>query len=106
MRLIFISLTLLAFNFCGAQTSAFESSKSTIDRNDNIARYRVDYQLKEYSFTEGDSTILNQLNLASFESLRHDVNDVEIQDEATGLIIILYSRKEMLERKGIYRIEY
>lgn len=106
MRIILTILTIVGYNFCIAQNSISQTSKADENQQSNIARYRIDYQLKEYSFQNGDSTILRQLDLASYEALRQEFNDVEVQDEVTGLIIILYNRKEILERRSVYRIEY
>lgn len=106
MRLLLTILVSLGFLNCEAQEKLPVKSNSEFNSGRNSARYGLDYHLKNYSFTNGDSTVLNQLNLNTYESLRNDTVDVEVQDAATGLIIVLHNRREMLERKGIYRSEY
>ncbi len=64
---------------------------------DNIDRYKVDYELKDYTFENGDSTILLQLDLESVEPLRNTsgLATTEVEDPNTGLIIVLYSEKKI-----------
>ncbi len=58
-----------------------------------MERYGIDYELKDYIFINGDSTVLNQLDLNSIEQYRSMSEDVEIIDSNTGLTIILFYEK-------------
>ncbi len=60
----------------------------------NAQRYGHDYELVEYNF-EGDSTILDKLDLQSIEYLRHDTMDQVYRDQINHVAILLYSRKRM-----------
>lgn len=60
----------------------------------NQERYGIDYQLKDYPFIDGDSTILNLIDLSYLEEFRTEDQDVEIIDPYTGLTVILYFEKK------------
>lgn len=56
----------------------------------NIERYGLDYELVNYNFN-GDSTILESLDLLGIEQYRNNFNDVEIDDYMHNVKILLYS---------------
>ncbi|MCR9173154.1 MAG: hypothetical protein NXI10_11705 [bacterium] len=58
----------------------------------HLERYGVDYMVKNYDFN-GDSTILENINLAYLEQFREADSDVEVIDSNTGLTVILFYRK-------------
>lgn len=59
----------------------------------NTERYNSDYLLKDYAFVNGDSTILEQIDLAAIEHLRSDSENIEVLDANTGLVVILFHQK-------------
>ena len=61
-----------------------------------IERYKEDYELQSYSFENGDSTILLQLDVESLEVFRPATGTFVVVDPNTGLNVILYSRKYQL----------
>lgn len=65
----------------------------------NIERYGIDYEVKNYVFQNGDSTILNSIDLNYLEQFRLENSDAEVVDQTTGLVILLYyeSRKKPLK---------
>lgn len=56
----------------------------------NIERYGLDYELINYNFN-GDSTILESIDLLGIEQYRNNFNDVEINDYEHNIKILLYS---------------
>ena len=58
----------------------------------NIERYGIDYIVKNYDFN-GDSTILESIDLNYMEQFRQADNDVELIDDNTGLTVVLFYRK-------------
>lgn len=59
----------------------------------NIERYNVDYSLKNYTFENGDSTILNSIPLENYEHLRSPNTDIEVYDPISGETLILFFEK-------------
>ena len=57
----------------------------------NQSLYNLEYELKHYVFSNGDSTILNSINLEDFISDRQQSVDVEIAAPSINQTIILYS---------------
>jgi len=55
----------------------------------NIERYGLDYEVLNYDF-QGDSTILNQINLADLDQYRREDGKNKAFDENTGLTVVLY----------------
>lgn len=53
-------------------------------------RYGLDYELKDFNFQNGDSTILYQLDLEGLETFRNPSMDMEVIDPNTGLVVILF----------------
>ncbi len=56
----------------------------------NVERYGVDYELKDYVFQNGDSTILNSINLDYLEQFRLQDSNLDVSDPNTGLIVTLF----------------
>jgi len=57
----------------------------------NIERYKVDYQLLDESLISDSKEILLALNINQLEGLRREDEDIQLVDEGTGIVIILYS---------------
>ncbi len=98
--LLITTLTLLSFQSFSQDQSSRIMTNTPFQNNiepTNIERYKVDYELKDYNFINGDSTILMQLNLKEIESFRNisGNENIEIKDPNTGLIIILYPNKNI-----------
>lgn len=66
----------------------------------NIQRYKDDYELKKYDFEDGDSSILNSIDLKQYESFRQLNENVEIELNFMHRTLILYS-VESVGRKEI-----
>jgi hypothetical protein len=67
----------------------------------NKERYKDDYELKNFIFIDGDSSILNSIDLTQYESFRQKNQDVEIELNSLQTTLILFSaaslgRKETL----------
>lgn len=58
-----------------------------------IERYNIDYKLKDYTFQDGDSSVLLLLDLNYLETYRSPDSNIEVADPNTGLIVILFNRK-------------
>ena len=69
--------------------------------NDNIERYGLDYELINYTFVNGDSTILNSIYLDRALQLRLEFLDRELNDINNNLTILLYSEKRAREARGL-----
>lgn len=61
----------------------------------NVDRYGIDYELINYTFINGDSTILSGLSLENLEYSRHDSEDVIAYDKVVHVNVLLYSRKRI-----------
>ena len=59
----------------------------------NIERYNIDYALKDYIFQNGDSTILNSLDLEYLEHYRLPDSDIDVTEPNTGLTVTLFYEK-------------
>lgn len=94
-----IILSILFLSVCLVGYSQIEGIDPTaryrvsIEAPPNTERYGIDYILKDYTFVNGDSSILELLNLDAIEYLRAQDHAVEVFDESTGLIIILFHEK-------------
>lgn len=60
----------------------------------NIERYESDYKLKDYTFVNGDSSILESINLEYLEQFRSTEHNIEVIDPNTGLSVILFSERK------------
>ena len=82
-----------------AQQGQFENE--TIQYEDNIQRYNLDYELVDYTFVNGDSSILNELNITgTFHARRYD-QDLLLTDIEHNVKILLYSEVRMRNAKGL-----
>ena len=97
MRYLYLFIPLLWSSVSFGQT---ERKMTPIHIPTNIERYQVDYELKDYTFVNGDSSILTLINLEQYEHLRLQNQDVEISDDSTEKIIILFSIDKAINRKS------
>ena len=81
-----------------AQTSAKEIVQS-IHVPTNVERFTKDYEIKGWNKTIQDTVKVNSLNLNYYDSQRHETNDLEFVDDATGLVVIVYSGKKTTANK-------
>lgn len=58
----------------------------------HVDRYGIDYIVKHYDFN-GDSTILESIDLENMEQYRQLDSDIELIDANTGLTVVLFYRK-------------
>ncbi len=59
----------------------------------NTDRYGVDYELKDYTFVDGDSSVLELLDLDAIDHLRAEDHAVEVPDANLGVIVVLFHEK-------------
>ena len=71
----------------------------------NIDRYNLDYELIGYTFINGDSTILNELDISGMIEIRDALDDIELTDLEHGVTILIYSTNKSLELRGIDKRE-
>lgn len=89
--------------FVYSQTQPNSSRIATpIPEKSNIERYNIDYTLKDYTFSNSDSTILNQIDLTHLENFRSEDHNVEVEDPSTGLIVILFYQKKVNSNSTFY----
>lgn len=69
-----------------------------IDQPNNIERYGIDYELKDYVFNSSDSSILHSIDLNALEQFRNSDSDIEVTDPSTGLTVILFWEKRKKTR--------
>ena len=92
LSLLFISIALTSFSQL-EDINPTSRYRTHVEAPNNVERYGIDYELKDYTFINGDSTILSQLNLEALEEFRSEDESVEAIDSNTGLIVILYQEK-------------
>lgn len=98
MKLLLYSFLLLGFT-ANAQAPAnttwytiqTKERYMPITTKTQTERYGVDYELVDYVFENGDSTILEQLNLDHLESLRETTRSVIVIDKALDVKVKLYA---------------
>ncbi len=66
-----------------------------------IERYKIDYELVNYTFVDGDSSVLNLIDLEHFDVVRKENQDIEITDSVTGLKVLIYSKVKAREKKSV-----
>lgn len=83
---------------CLALTSVFGHSQNYIKTQrqlspipSNQSLYNIEFELKHYAFSNGDSTILNAINFELLPLQREQSIDVEVYDPTINQTIILYS---------------
>lgn len=95
MRQLLLSMAFSVLSvmlFAQDNTKARTNSDLQIDNSTNLNRYGVDYEVLEYDF-QGDSTILEQIDLRALEQYRRYEYVNRVEDPNTGLIILLYPGK-------------
>ena len=71
------------------------------DNETNIQRYGLDYELIDYTFVNGDSTILNELDITANFHARLLNDDLVLTDIAHNVKILLYSESRMRAARGL-----
>jgi len=69
----------------------------------NIQRYQDDYELKNYTFVDGDSSILNSIQLDEYESLRQMDQNIEIDIALNGIPqkLIIYAIRNVRKKNTL-----
>lgn len=81
-------LFVLLFSFNGfSQTDKYKKEIVILSMQD---RYDYDYKLKDYVFVDGDSSILDLINIDQYEPQRHQTENVEIFLPNINQTLILY----------------
>lgn len=112
---IILSAILLSMSFASqAQPGNVLRAKSDVVINDQILKeemlldivstnnfesYGIEYELIDYSFPPGDSSILEQVGVHGAYTSRKLNDDVELYDLAKGVKILVYSYKKALSRR-------
>tara|TARA_B110000285_G_C14614087_1_gene376169 strand:+ start:70 stop:348 length:279 start_codon:yes stop_codon:yes gene_type:complete len=79
-----------------------KAKKSTlIETPTNHERYGYDYVLTNYTFINGDSTILFKLNIEDLEILRLEFEDVIVVEENTLMNVTLFARNGLTHSTDI-----
>lgn len=94
MKTVIVSFLIMIGTFSFGQsnlnsTERYQETPYHLTLN-NIERYGLDYELINYNFN-GDSTMLESLDLLGIEQYRNNFNDVEINDYEHNVKILLYS---------------
>ena len=66
---------------------------------DNISSYQVEYELLDYNFIAGDSSILDLINMQEIYAIRLTDEDMVLSDLEHGVTILLYSYSKSLNRR-------
>lgn len=64
----------------------------------NTERYGVDYIVK--GWTKIDTAVAIQINLAQFENLKKDDEDVEVYSASDDLTLVLFSKIKTIENES------
>ena len=90
----FVTLAAMLITFLGfSQTQRQAIPLST---KSNQERYKIEFELKDYVFVNGDSTILNSINIDAYNHQRMQSSNVEIFNSDINQIIVLYSYDKMV----------
>ena len=81
----FLFLVISSFSF--SQTGKYQEEIHIMTMQE---RYDYDYKLKDYVFIDGDSTILDLINIDLFEPMRHQTENVEIFLPNINQTLVLY----------------
>lgn len=65
---------------------------------ENKNLYGIEYELIDYSFQLGDSSILTAFDIKDYIHLRERFNDKEIELSDLGITVLLYSREKVYLR--------
>ncbi len=100
-RFSIIGLAIFTTSILFASKSFAQESKMTIDLNgiDNKNHHKIDYELKEFDFPNGDSTILTHIDLISLEQFRRLNHDIEFFIPEINQTVILYSTNKSFALK-------
>ncbi|MFT5860721.1 MAG: hypothetical protein ACI865_002835 [Flavobacteriaceae bacterium] len=77
-----------------------ESMLADVVSANNIASYNIEYELVDYVFPSGDSSLLDLLSIQDLYASRLINDDREFYDLANGVKIQLYSYKKALARRN------
>ncbi len=91
-------------SFFGVSQATLENARMIPEGNtvpSNIERYKVDYEVVNYTFIDGDSTILEQIDLNFLEQFRRPDYDSRVEDPVTGLHVLLYGS---MKKEGSHNI--
>ena len=78
-----------------------QQEHESIQHEDNIDRYNLDYELVDYTFVNGDSSILNELNITGTFHARLLNEDLLLTDIEHNVKILLYSEVRMRAARGL-----
>jgi hypothetical protein len=90
----FVTLAAMLITFIGYSQTQKQAIPISIKTNQQ--RYKVDYELKDYVFINGDSSLLNSINIDAIEYQRAQSSDIEIFNSDINQIIVLYSKDKMV----------
>lgn len=90
----FVTLAGMLITFAGY--SQTQRQAIPLPTKNNQERYKIEYELKDYVFINGDSTILNSINIEAIEYQRVQSTDIEIFNSDINQIIVLYSYDKMV----------
>lgn len=93
--LLFSFLLLSLSSIAQTPVNADSRKVSPFGELSNQQRYGIDYELVDYTFVGGDSSILDLLDLNSMEYMRHDEFDQVYRDQTNHVMVLLYSRKRI-----------
>jgi hypothetical protein len=82
--------------FCWSQSTNRQSTDAVVISNQQ--RLNFDFEVKNNS--NPDQTLIAQIDLNSYESLRQENMDVEVNDHASGYTLIIYSKNKSFHRKS------
>lgn len=94
---VMLLIPLLSTAQQGNQTT---STLLTQNNTTNIKVYNLDYELIDHVFIDGDSTILNELNISGILHARKYDEDIVITDLQHNVRILLYSELRAKEERG------
>ncbi len=89
MKRFSISLVLMFVTVVGFSQAAAKKSVS----KDTNGQYKISFEIKNK--TEVDAATLSKIDVSKYEHLRKESERVYVTDQATGLIIVLYSNSEL-----------
>lgn len=104
LAVLFFSISLVGYSQIeGINPSA--RYRVPIHTPNNIERYGIDYELKNYTLSQSDSTLINEIDLNALDHLRAQDHNVEVTDPESGLIVILYYKKRIRTGNTLLIIE-
>ena len=100
MKYTITILILMSFSLVYSQDASLGKAAYTPTEINPISIYKKTYELKNYVFTNGDSTILESLNIDDWANLREEFNDIEHYNTTLNKIIIVYSHRKIIALKN------